>query len=127
MLMFARLMYGSSHVPVIPNDSAPIPAAFDFNDIEGCSRKIFAIMSMASGGYPVERCQLRIDPVRMTANLTGNGVHVFYGALKGPAKMTVAEAIEATERTQLFHLGDVRSPAHHEGWKRAVWTPHGAV
>lgn len=117
LMMFARLHYGSSFAPVERGPHMPLPAEFDFNNVESCARRVFALMALASG-FPVKRCQLRIDPVRMTANLTANGVHVFYTPTL--PKMSLDEAIAAHKRTQLFHLGDVQPPANPEG--AAVWT-----
>jgi hypothetical protein len=120
-LDFARLYYGSSAYPVERNETLPLPETFDFEKPEECARLIFAIMSNASGGHTLHKCTLRIDPVRRVANLTAGGVHVFYKPINAP-KMTVEEAIAATERIWVLELGNVFTDQYGYGWKRARWS-----
>lgn len=123
MLAFARLMYGSSGCSVLPNETTPLPEEFDFDNPVECAKKVFAIMSNASGGHQIKQCTLRVDHVRRVANLTADGVHVFYRPKDSPKFATIQEMEEAIERTQTHALGTVRTDQYGDGWKRALWVP----
>lgn len=121
MLNRAVVVYGEHTYQVKPNELTPLPVEFDFERPEECARLIFAIMSNASGGHKLTRCELRIDTERRTANLTANGAHVFYKPADLPP-MCVAEAIAAMERIRLYRLGTVMTDQYGKGYERAVWT-----
>lgn len=121
MLKFAHLTYGSTVVSVDPSETTPIPLEFDFNDAEMCARKIFAIMSNASGGHKLRACRLKYHAERQTANLTANGMHVYFAPYGQRVFKTVEEAIKAESECIIVQLGDVVTDQYGEGWKRAVW------
>lgn len=123
MLIFARLMYGVSACSVYPTEFTPLPEEFDFDSPVECAKKVFAIMSNASGGHQIKQCMLRVDHVRRIANLTANGVHVFYRPENAAHFATIKEMEEAIERTQTHALGTVRTDQYGDGWKRAFWVP----
>jgi hypothetical protein len=121
MLKIATISYGASLYPVRPNEVSPLPAEFDFSDAEACARRIFAIMSNASGGHTLRGCKVRIHAERQTANLTANGCHVFY-APEQRQPLTPEEAVRAMDECQTVELGNVTTDQYGEGWKRARWT-----
>lgn len=119
-LDLATLSYGSTQYPVVPSELSPLPLEFDFNNPEDCARKIFAIMSNASGGHTVRDCKLRINREEKLANLTGSGVHVYY-AVKGRAKMSIEQILKLEKEKEVFLLGNVTTDQYGNGWKRATW------
>lgn len=119
-LDLACLTYGSTQVPVSPSEVTPLPLTFDFTDPEECARKVFAIMSNASGGFKLSDCRVRIHRERQAANLTCNGAHVYYCNRSLP-KLTLEQAIAVHEESEVFELGSVRTDQYGEGWSRAVW------
>lgn len=120
-LNLSVLNYGSSVSSVRPSEFLPLPTTFDFNAPEECARKVFAIMSNASGGFTLRDCRLKIDRERQMANLTSSGCHVFYAPIDRP-KLTVEQAIAADQRAEVFELGDVATDQYGDGWKRARWS-----
>lgn len=120
MLKFAKLMYSKSCYDVEPNDTLPMPKEFDFSNPIECAKKIFAIMSNASGGNRLYRCKVSIHTDRKTANLTAFGVHVYYKP-ENSKLMTAEEAIAAMEKTIIHYLGSVTTDQYGDGWQRAVW------
>lgn len=119
-LEIATLYYGSTQYPVLPSEISPLPLEFDFNNPVDCARKIFAIMSNASGGHTVRDCKLRINREEQIANLTGSGVHVYY-AVKGRAKMNIEQILKVEKEKEVFPLGSVTTDQYGDGWKRATW------
>ncbi|MDU8351003.1 hypothetical protein RYA05_03730 [Pseudomonas syringae pv. actinidiae] len=116
----ACLNYGSTQVPVSPSEITPLPQVFDFSDPVGCARKIFAVMSNASGGFRLSECRVRIHRERQAANLTCNGAHIYYRD-SNQVKLTLEQAIAMHEESEVFDLGSVRTDQFGEGWSRAVW------
>lgn len=123
-LEIAHLNYGFTPCAVKPSESIPLPAQFDFDDVEGCARKIFALMSNASGGFLLRDCRVRIHRERKTANLTANGAHVYY-ADKSLPKLDVEQAIQLMADSEVLDLGSVRTDEYGDGWQRAKWYPVG--
>lgn len=120
-LQFARLMYGKSACEVTPSKLVPLPTEFDFADAEACARKIFAIMSYASGGFLLSNCRMHIIAERQTANLVANGAHIFYAPTDRP-KLTVEEAIALEQLKVTTSLGNVvLGSGFGNGWERARW------
>jgi hypothetical protein len=120
MLKLAKLSYGRSSYDVEPTSFLPLPQQFDFEHPEECARKIFAIMSNASGGHSLRDCKLAIIASRKTANLTCSGAHVFY-APDGLPTLTVDEALALHAQRVEYKLGNVVTDQYGEGWKRARW------
>lgn len=127
-LEFAHLSYGDRLYPVTPNETLPLPKEFDFSKPEECAKLIFAIMSNASGGHTLRNCKVSITPSRKTANLTCNGVHVFYrdpsfiGTLQGLSDEEVHARLEQLQKERkVYELGNVRTDQYGDGYKRAVW------
>lgn len=125
VLNLARLSYGSSQYPVERNETTPLPEAFDFENAEECARLICAVMSNASGGHTIRDCKVRVDPIRRTANITGNGIHVFYRPeVPHPLTKENFEAeIARIDALPRLELGSVVTDQYGEGWKRARWIP----
>jgi hypothetical protein len=127
MLAFANLNYGRRAYEVLPNETLPLPQEFDFENAEACARKIFAIMSNASGGHLIKGCKVATNKVNGTANLTGNGVHVFYQIKKRPKVSLKTEeevkqyAADIEANRVVLELGDVVTDQYGDGWTRAVW------
>jgi hypothetical protein len=119
-LVSATIYYGSQPYPVRPNATTPVPETFDFNDVEGCARKVFAVMSNASGGHMIHDCRVHVHHGRQTASLVGNGVAVHYAPLNR-SKLTVAEALQAMEERITIQLGRVTTDQYGNGWQRAKW------
>ena len=119
-LQFAKLFYGTTAYDVTPNDTLPLPTEFDFNDPINCAKKIFAIMSNASGGHPLRECKLRYDANLGIANLTSSGCHVFYDTPNRP-KRTVEELIKSHADQTFEWLGTVVTDQYGDGWKFAQW------
>lgn len=121
MLKIANVYYGSNRYPVKPDSTLPLPAEFDFNQPEQCARTIFAIMSNAAGGHPLRGCKLWIHHERRTANLTADGVHVYY-APEQNQPMTAQQAIQVEGERHFMSLGTVTTSQYGDGWKHACWT-----
>jgi hypothetical protein len=123
-LNIATLSYGSSAHPVESNEHTPIPLEFDFNDPEACARKVFAIMAFASGGFVISNCVLRIHRKRNTANLTANGVHVYYHDESQPLlTLDQAMALANSNEVEVFRLGTVLASPLAGRWDLAAWKP----
>lgn len=125
-LQLAHLSYGSGILPIQPSESLPLPAVFNFDQPEECARKIFAVMSNASGGFTLRGCTLKVDPVRKTANLTANGCHVYYADPATPklganGADLEAELLALIDRTIVTKLGDVATDQYGNGHERARW------
>lgn len=118
-LKLATLAYGSTLIPVRPGPHLPIPEVFDFDKFWDQARLTAAIMSNASGGHIIKGVKLRIHRGYESANLTGNGMHVFWQGVKG---LTIEEATKLFEESTLVALGDVRTDQYGDGYKRAIWS-----
>jgi hypothetical protein len=125
-LDFAHIYYGSSSCPVQSSDITPLPLVFDFDNAESCARKIFAIMSNASGGHALSNCVLRLHRGRNTANLTAKGVHVYYHDASQP-KLSVDGALAMHDEIEKIELGSVVTDQYGGGWQRAHWNAPEAV
>ena len=122
MLKFAHLCYGSSLVLVEATEACPLPQEFDFQDPETCAKSIFAMMSTQSGGFTLTNCKLCYDQERRSANLTANGVHVYYQDDSAP-KFTLEQAVAyaANFPGVVRQLGHVKAGESSSGWKKALW------
>lgn len=121
-LNLAHLSYGSTVCSVEPNAITPLPEVFDFENPEACAKIIFAIMSNASGGHPLKGCKLQIHRGRESANMTANGVHVYYANPETPKFADVQAAMVARGEMVVYQLGNVIATQYGDGWKSAVWT-----
>ena len=127
MLKFAHLNYGRKVYPVSPSKALPIPEKFDFTNPEDCARKIFAIMSNASGGHLIKGCKVAVNQANGTVNLTSNGVHVFYEeGSRQKVSLDTAEQIKQyvafiEANTMVIELGEVSADQYGDGWTRATW------
>lgn len=119
-LQFAKLHYGMSSYDVKPHEGLPLPTEFDFEQPVECAKKIFAMMSNASGGHPLFDCTLRIYRDRHSANLTAKGVHVYFRMPNHP-KLSLEEVIASHDASEVFALGTVVTDQYGDGWKRAIW------
>lgn len=119
-LQLAHINYGRGMYPVKPSDTLPLPTTFDFTNAEECARKVFAVMSNASGGFTLRDCKVRIDPEGRCANLTASGCHVFYNDETQP-KLTIDQAVDRHLRSTIINLGDVSTDQYGNGWQRAKW------
>lgn len=120
-LEFALLNYGSHSIKVQPSETHPLPMEFDFDKAEECARKIFAVMSNASGGFTLSNCKVRMHRGRKFANLTCNGSHIYYRD-QNAAKLSIDEAMKVHEESEVIELGAVSSDQYGDGWKRAQWS-----
>lgn len=118
ILRLSSLHYGSTIIRVQRTVHLPLPEVFDFQNPIDCAKKAMAIMSNASGGFMIQGVKLRIHERHESANLTGNGAHVFWSA---GHKLALEDAIKMHEESTLFELGTVSSDQYGGGWKRAVW------
>jgi hypothetical protein len=117
---FAQLLYGSSRYRVQPNQYTPLPESFDFEHPEKCARKIFAIMSNASGGHLLLDCKVRFHKLRGTANLTCGGAHIFFQTPNLP-KLSIDEVCDVVLESTVLNLGHVVTDQYGRGWERAKW------
>lgn len=114
----AVLMYGSSVCPVRPNEGLPIPEVFDWGNPVECAKKIFAMMSNASGGHHLKDCKVSVNVEFGSANLFCNGAHIFYSYGR---KYPLEEMMEKMKSTVTYDLGSVVTDQYGDGWKRAKW------
>ncbi|WGN90762.1 hypothetical protein [Burkholderia phage vB_BglM_WTB] len=119
-LQFARIFHGSNSHPVKPSERLPIPEQFDFDNPIECAKKIAAIMSFASGGHKMRDVKLRVHRGRRSANIIGNGLHVFYRDPDSAALPATPKTIEEYSReSDVTVLGNVRAK---NAWTSPKWT-----
>lgn len=119
-LQHASVNYGRSRYPVVSSDLLPLPVEFDFNDEQGCARKILAILSNASGGHTLTDCRVTLHRARRSASIVANGAWAYY-ASDERARVTVEEALKIERELERIDLGSVRTDQYGDGWKRAIW------
>ena len=104
---------------MLPHAGLPIPETFNFKDPEGCAKQVAAIMSNASGGFLIKDVKLSYHEGWGCANLSGNGMHVYWSNGK---KGSIQEVCKMAEESTKIDLGTVSSDQYGEGWKRAIWS-----
>lgn len=120
LLARAVLHYGDSTYPVTPNETLPLPAAFDFGNPEACARHILAVMSNASGGHTLRDCRVVLAHDSSAASIVANGAHVYY-KVPDQRKLTLTEALARAAAQRLLQLGDVQTDQYGDGYTRAQW------
>ena len=117
----ATINYGTRQYHVAGEGTVPLPLQFDFADPEACARKVFAVMSNASGGHAFRDCKVRYHLGRRTANLTSSGCHVYYADDAAP-KLDLDKIEAYMAECVTIELGTVSTDQYGDGWERARWS-----
>lgn len=119
-LQKADLNFGFSSCQVVATEGVPLPQTFDLDNPEACARRVFEVMSKASGGHRLKACVLSLNREIGMASLNCKGAKVLYGQ---PSKdMSAEQVIELLRKTERFFLGDVT--ADRSGVR---WSPESSV
>lgn len=119
-LQKANLNFGSSSCQVVATEGVPLPQAFDLDNPEACARKVFEVMSKASGGHRLKACVLSLNRESRMASLHCKGAQVLYGQM--PKDTSAEKMIDLFRKTERFLLGDVT--ADRSGVR---WSPESSV